>query len=52
MDKTSNDGGLEDNLADVFIVMKTDEVDSKLKPGQKLIGQVSGSLSPGFLIPD
>ena len=35
MDKTSNDGGLEENLADVFIdmiVMKTDEVDSKLNP--------------------
>ena len=30
MDKTSNDGRLEENLADVFIdiiVMKTDEVD-------------------------
>ena len=35
IDKTSNDGGLEENLADIIIDMidmKTDEVDSKLKP--------------------
>ena len=48
MDKTSNDGRLEENLADVFIdmiVMKTDEVDSKPN-------SLSRSLAPGFLFPD
>ena len=54
MDKTSNDGRLEENLADVFIdmiVMKTDELDSKLNP-RRVKNSLSRSLAPGFLFPD